>query len=111
MPFIAEPQTTPIIIDASFDELNCIFSPYSDSTLVSNKSTPFILNLNTFEDDTDDIESPCGLTTFNESLDGSSEFYISLNDPSISDTTSPLRILHQCVTIWNCQKNCQYQKQ
>ena len=52
MPFVAEPEIIPPIIDVSNDKLkNCIFSQYSDSTLASNNSTPFILNLNTFEDE------------------------------------------------------------
>ena len=35
----------------------------------------------------DDIESPCGLTTFNGSLYGSSDYFINRDGSNISDTT------------------------
>ena len=47
-----------------------------------------MLHLNTFEDENDDFEIPCGLTTFNKSMDGSNDFYISLDGSNISDKTS-----------------------
>ena len=86
--FIAEPQTIPTLIDVLIDELNYIFSTQSESELASKESTPFILHLNTFKEVNDNITSPCGLTTFNKSLDGSSDFYIILDGSIISDKTS-----------------------
>ena len=75
MSFLAEPQSIPIITDASSDELNCIFSTQSESELAAKESSPFILHLNTFEDEDDDVTSPRGLTTFDKSLGWLKRFY------------------------------------
>ena len=50
MKFIAEPQTIPNLIDASFDELNDIFLKQAESKPASKDSTQLNLRLNTFDD-------------------------------------------------------------
>ena len=97
MPFIAEPQIIPNLMDASMGELNCIFSSQSESELAANDSTSFNLRLNTFEDENDEFISPCGSTTFIKSLDGSNDNIISLDGSSISDATSVAQnLVPQC---------------
>ena len=88
MKFIDEPQTMPTIIDDPINDSNYIFSSQSESELATKDSTPFILRLNTFEDETDEFTSPCGLTTLNTSLNGSNNFIIGLDGSNINDATS-----------------------
>ena len=111
--FIAEPQAIPTIIDVSINDSNYIFSSQSESELAAKESTPFILRLNTFEDEDDDYTSPCGLTTFNVSRDSSNDFTLSLDGSNISDATSVAQNLTPlCKSSQLLDKiNCQYQKQ
>ena len=87
------------------DELNCIFVFPSESELAANDSTSFNLRLNTFEDESDEFQSPCGSTTFIKCLDGS-DFIFCLDGPSINNKTSVAQNITPSVTVRDCPKNC-----
>ena len=55
MKFIAEPQFIPNLMDASMDELNCIFLSHSESELAANDSTSVNFRLNTDKNENDDF--------------------------------------------------------